>query len=149
VLLPLTVIEKVIGNVLGLREKTQFEEAHDELRHCSAQLKDAWQTFTDHKHELLPSDKAQCFQTLSTDQERLNEAWTRLKGARGEFYEAKRAAHEQNRREWEAKRAAHEQNRCEWEAKQQEFRARVRERIQNLEEKLEKARGALSRQEAT
>lgn len=134
VLLPLTLIEKVVGKLLGIREKTQLEEARDELHHCSAKLKEAWRTFTDHKHELLPADKALCFQTLNSAQERLNDAWSQLKGAQDAFYSARRAAHEEHQREWEAK--------------QHDFRDRVSANIDKLEGNLAKARSALSRQES-
>jgi chromosome segregation ATPase len=134
VLLPLRLIEKVIGAILGLREKTQFEEAREELHHCSEKLKEAWHTFSTHKHELLPADKAHCFQALSNAQERLNDAWAQLKGAQDQFYTAQRAAHEQRQRDWEAK--------------QSDYRERIRANISKLEDKLHNARSALSRQEA-
>ena len=133
ILLPLTLIERVIGKILGLRAKTQFEEVRDELRHCGEKLKEAWQTFEEHKRELLPGDKAQCFETLRRAQEKLNEAWTRLKEAQDQFYSEQRAAHEERQREWERKQA--------------DFRERVKENIEKLENNLEKARGALVRHE--
>lgn len=133
-LLPLTIIEKVLNKVLGLREKTAFEEARDELRQCSATLKEAWQTFMDRKRELLPADKAKCHETLTRAQERLNEAWAQLKGAQDSFYTAQRAAHEERQREWERKQAAYDE--------------RAQANIDKLEANLDKARSALSRQEA-
>ena len=134
VLLPLKMVELVIGKILGLRAKTEFEEARDELRHCGDKLKEAWRAFTDHKHELLPADKAQCFQTLNRAQERLNEAWTQLKSAQDRFYSAQRTAHQERQQEWERK--------------QRDFRQRVQANIDKLDNNLDRARSALSRQEA-
>lgn len=132
VLLPFTMIEAVIGKLLGISAKSDFEEARGELCYCSGQLKEAWRYFTDHKHELLPNDKAQCFQTLTSAQDKLNDAWSRLKNAQDAFYEQRRQAHEQHQIEWENKR--------------NEYRVRVEARIENLEAKVDKARNALSRQ---
>ena len=134
VLLPLTMIELVLGKLLGLRAKTEFEEVRNELHHCGEKLQEAWRAFTDHKRELLPADKAHCYQTLTRAQERLNEAWTRLKQAQDRFYVGQKAAHEQRQREWDEK--------------QRDFRERVRANIEKLEGNLQKAADALARQES-
>jgi predicted ribosome quality control (RQC) complex YloA/Tae2 family protein len=141
VLFPLTLIEKVLNRVLGLREKTQFEEAREELKQCSRVLKEAWETFTQNKNALLPADKAKCFQTLNQGQQRLNEAWASLKSAQDNFYAARRA-------QWEARQREREEKQRQWEQKQREFRSQVQANIEKLEEKLDRARNALSRQEA-
>ena len=134
VLAPLTIMAHVVNTLLGLREKTEFEKAREELHQCSAKMKEAWRAFSEHKRELLPADKAHCFQTLTDAQEKLNDAWTRLKHAQDQFYTARRAAHEQRQQEWEEK--------------QRGFRERVSANIDKLEGNLAKARSALSRQES-
>ena len=148
VLLPLKVIEMVLNKLLGVREKTAFEEARDELLGCNAKLREAWRTFTDYKGDLFPADKAKCYQTLNHAQERLNEAWAQLKNSQDRFYAARRVAHEQQQREWEGRHREREEKQREWERKQHDFRNRVQANIDKLEGKLANARSALSRQES-
>ncbi|MBW2118390.1 MAG: hypothetical protein JRH09_10785 [Deltaproteobacteria bacterium] len=71
-LLPLTLAERLLEAVLGIKAKSELEQIHDELRMCSQRLKDAWRAFSDSKDAMPPGDKAQVYQTLIKAQERLN-----------------------------------------------------------------------------
>lgn len=44
-LLPLTLAERLLEAVLGVKAKSELEQIHDELRMCSQRLKDAWGVF--------------------------------------------------------------------------------------------------------
>lgn len=140
-LLPLTLAERLLEALIGIKAKSELEQIHDELWLCSQRLKDAWRAFSDSKDAMLPGDKAQVYQTLTKAQERLNLAWDRWKAAKGEFREAQQRAWEAKQREWEERRR-------EREIKHQQFVGRARENIRKLEDKLYNARNALSRHEA-
>lgn len=139
-LLPLTLAERLLEALLGIKAKSELEQIHDELRICSQHLKDAWRAFSDSKDAVLPGDKAQVYQTLTKAQERLNLAWDRWKAAKSEFRAVQQRA-------WEAKQRDWEERRREREIKQQQFVERVRANIRKLEDKLDNARSALSRNE--
>ena len=134
VLLPITVAERIIGMLLGVQEKSQLEQMREELKGCNEQIRKAWDAFKTHKDDLLPGDRAQCYETLNRAQERITQAWARWKSASDQYYQAKRAAWEHKQREWEERQC----NRSE----------RIRANISKLEEKLDKARSALDRQAA-
>jgi hypothetical protein len=127
ILFPITMAERMIGLLLGIREKSQLEEIREELKGCNQKLRAAWEIFNENKDALLPADKTRCYENLHKAREKLDEAWARLKEAGDQYYQAKHAA---------------------WQEKQQNFRERVQVNIDKLEEKLDKARSALSRQEA-
>lgn len=127
ILLPITVAERMIGLLLGIREKSQLEEIREELKGCNEKLRAAWEIFNQNKDSLLPADKAKCYENLQKAREKLDQAWARLKEAGNQYYQAKHAA---------------------WQEKQQNFRERVHANIDKLEDKLDKARSALGRQEA-
>ena len=140
-LLPLTLAERVLEAVLGIKAKSELEQIHDELRNCSQCLKDAWTAFSDSKDAMLPGDKAQVYQTLIKAQERLNSAWESWKAAKSDF-------HEKRQRAWEAKQHEWQERQHEREIKHHHFLDRVRANIQKLEDKLDNAQNALSRQES-
>jgi hypothetical protein len=128
VLAPLLALESLLRSVLGLEE---LDEIHEDLKKCSAALRDAWQTFTDAKEQLLPADKQVAYQQLSDAQARLNGAWDAWRAAKNRAHDERRRAREEQQRQWEAR--------------QSDRRDRIRANIQKLEGKLEKAEDALER----
>ncbi len=130
ILMPLTILENALRGILGLE---QLDEIHEDLKGCSANMREAWATFSATKQEMLPGDRNIAYQELRKAQDRLDEAWQRWRGAKNQ-------AHEERRRAWE------ERNR-EREAKRRDFVGRVETNIGKLEEKIAKAEDALERQE--
>jgi len=124
VLAPLILLENILRDVLGLE---QLDEVHEDLKKCSAALRQAWQFFNETKGVLLPAAKHSAYEELSKAQNRLNAAWDRWK---------------------DAKNRAHEERRRAWQARQADRRRRIEANIDKLEAKLDKAEGALSRSRA-
>jgi hypothetical protein len=129
ILAPLYLIENLLRSALGLE---QLDEVHEDLKNCSAHLKEAWRLFNDNKQDLLPGDKTETYKNLVSAQERLNAAWSRWKEAKNEF-------HENKRREYEARKAERDE-------KHRDFVRRVINNISKLEDKINKAEDALDRQ---
>ena len=124
VLAPLILLENILRDVLGLE---QLDEIHEDLKRCSAALKEAWQFFNESKGVLLPADKHSAYEELNKAQDRLNAAWDRWK---------------------EAKNRAHEERRRAWQARQDDRRQRIEANIDKLEANLNKAENALERSHA-
>lgn len=124
VLAPLLVIERLLLDILGLE---QLDEVHEDLKRCSAALRQAWQFFNESKSVLLPAAKHSAYEELNNAQDRLNAAWDRWK---------------------DAKNRAHEERRRAWQARQADRRQRIEANIEKLEAKLDKAEDALSRSRA-
>jgi hypothetical protein len=124
ILAPILVLEAILRDILGLE---QLDRIKEELLNCNAQMQEARRLFAQYKSEMLPGDKAQTHQALVAAQEKLDRAWAEWKGRMDLFYQQKRENYER---------------------KQREFTSHVRAHIATLEEKLEKAQGALARQEA-
>ena len=125
----LNLLEAALRSVLGLE---QLDEIHEDLKICSANMKNAWGLFSESKHDLLPGDKNELYRQLKDAQERLNAAWDRWKSAKNQAYEERRRA-------WEARQREHDE-------KHRSFVARVEANIEKLEAKIAKAEDALERQ---
>lgn len=104
---------------LGLLDTSAFDEKKDELKALSAELREGWTYFTEHKTEMLGRDKAAAFERLKEVQEILDAEWEEWKRAKSAHHEAKQS-------QWRAKQEAH---------------------IEDLEGRLQKAYGALERRE--
>jgi len=124
VLLPLTMLENVLRAVLGLE---QLDEVHEDLKSCSAAMKEAWAFFTENKDVMLPADKHAAYEALNRAQDRLNDAWARWKDAKNRY---------------------HEERRRLWQERQEDRRTRIETNIEKLEGKLDKAENALERARA-
>lgn len=129
ILAPLTLLELALRSILGLE---QLDEIHEDLKSCSATMKEAWSLFSESKHDLLPGDKNELYKQLTDAQERLNAAWDRWKRAKNEVYERRRQA-------WETRQQEREE-------KHRSFVARVEANIEKLEAKICKAQATLERQ---
>lgn len=131
ILAPLLMLEGMLRSVLGLE---QLDEIHENIKACSANLRDAWSVFNDCKHDLLPGDRNTAYQQLNNAQKRLNDAWDNWRREKNRFHEEQRRAWEERQREREAKR--------------NDFVQRVEANIDKLEDKIRKAEDALERQKA-
>ncbi len=109
------------GNMLtlGLLDSSAFDDKKEELKALSAELREGWTYFTEHKTEILGRDKATAFERLKEVQEILDTEWEEWKRAKSAHHEAKQS-------QWRAKQEAH---------------------IEDLEVRLQKAYGALERRE--
>lgn len=119
-------IEAIVDALtLGLL-RTEIDERKQELLHCSKQMQTAWELFSRYKDEILGKDKHEAFTTLREVQGQLDAAWESWKRAQAEF---------------------HERNHRAYEERKEGFRARVRENIQKLDDRLEKLYGVLQHKE--
>jgi len=139
-LLP-AIMERLLEVATGNEAKSELEEMHEDLKRCSQQLKDAWQTFSASKDAMLPADKAEAYRTLKNAQERLDLAWDRWKSAKTEHRESQRRA-------WEERQRERQERQQQREMKHEQFVDRVRANIQKLEGKLDRARDALNRRDS-
>jgi hypothetical protein len=131
VLGPLLALESMLRSVLGLE---QLDEVYEDLKSCSATLKQAWQIFNDSKADLLPGDKADAYRQLNEAQERLNAAWDAWRAAKGRAHDERRRQHEERQRAWDER--------------QRDRNLRIQANIEKLEGKIEKAEDALERRRA-
>ncbi len=124
VLGPLTLLENALRSVMGLE---QLDEVHEDLKNCSAAMKEAWAFFGESKDVMLPADRHAAYEALNKAQDRLNDAWARWKEAKNRF---------------------HEERRRQWQERQENRRARIEANIEKLEGKLDKAENALEKAKA-
>jgi len=132
IFLPLTLVRRVVDALLDPSGNSQFDEAKSELLACNATLRRAWALFKENSRDLLPGDRAKCFEVLIDAQSRLDEAWRDFKSSQDRFYSERRAA-----------KAA---KNLERERRTEEFRRRVAANIEKIEANIEKAENALERQ---
>jgi len=140
VLLPLTLIQRIIEELLGVTELDRLEEIRRELVKCSDMLKEAWNEFSNCKQNMLPGDKNEAFRSLQEARDKLNYGWQRWKEIKGELHNIKH-------REWEKRQREREERRVEREIKRRLFLERVEANISKLEDKLSHSRDALTRKE--
>lgn len=124
ILAPLLLLEDLLRTVLGLE---QLDEIHEDLKSCSAAMREAWQFFNDYKGDMLPADKHSAYEQLNSAQDRLNAAWAAWKEAKSRF---------------------HEERKRQWQERQDNRRGRIEANIEKLEDKLDKAENALERAKA-
>ncbi len=124
VLAPLMLLENLLRAVLGLE---QLDEIHEDLKSCSAAMREAWTFFNENKSDMLPADKHSAYEQLNKAQDRLNEAWARWKEAKNRF---------------------HEERQRQWQERQDNRRGRIEANIEKLEGKLDKAENALEKAKA-
>jgi hypothetical protein len=124
VLAPLIVLENMLRAVLGLE---RLDEIHEDLKHCSAALKESWAFFGENKGDMLPADKHAAYDQLNKAQDRLNDAWGRWKEAKNRF---------------------HEERRRQWKERQDYWHERIEANIEKLGVKLDKAENALEQSKA-
>ncbi len=105
----------------------EYDEKHHELKACSSKLHQGWDLFAKYKDEMTGRDKKEVFQALKDAQDSLNDAWENWKRAKSQAREA---------------RADH------FRAKREAFQSGVRDRIENLKERLEKSYSILSKCES-
>jgi predicted ribosome quality control (RQC) complex YloA/Tae2 family protein len=129
ILAPLELLENALRSLLGLG---QLDEVHEDLKICSANMKDAWRLFREREHDLLPGDKNELYRQLKDAQERLNAAWNRWKSVKNQAYEERCRAREARQRERDERHRS--------------FVARVEANIEKLEAKIAQAEDALERQ---
>jgi hypothetical protein len=141
ILLPLTLIRRIIEDLVGINDLDRLEEIRHELVKCNEKLLEAWNEFNEHKRDLLPGDKNETFQSLQEAREKLNEGWRQWK-------EAKNALYNKRHQEWEQRQREREARRVEREEKHRLFVERVEANIEKLEDKLSNSKSALERQEA-
>ena len=142
VLLPLTVIRRIIEDLVGVTDFDRLEQIRRELVTCNEKVQDAWREFDRYKQDhLLPGDKNAAFRSLQEAKEKLDEGWRQWK-------EAKAALHHRRHQEWEQRQRERETRRIEREQKHRLFVERVEANIDNLEDKLRNSKAALVRQKA-
>ena len=122
ILAPILLFESMLRDLLGLE---QLDRMHEDLKSCSAAMKDAWRFFNESKDAFLPADKHSAYEQLTKAQDRLNRAWDAWKEANGR---------------------AHEDRKRQRDQKQHEWRQRVSANIAKLEANIDKAEGALEHQ---
>lgn len=141
ILLPLTLIRRILEDLFGVDDLDRLEEIRHELVRCNEKLREAWSVFNEHKQDLLPGDKNEAYQSLQEAREKLNEGWRQWK-------EARSALHNRKHQEWEQRQREREARRAEREEKHRLFVERVEANIEKLEDKLSNSKAALERQEA-
>jgi hypothetical protein len=117
---------------LGLLSQ-QIDERKEELKGCSAKLREAWTLFGERKDQLLPRDKQQAFLVLRDVQNILDEYWREWKRSHQRLHESKREAYETRREEAAARRAA--------------FEERVNANLARLQGRLDRLRGVIEHKE--
>lgn len=141
ILAPVTMIQRVVENILGADDLDGLEEIRRELIGCNERLQQAWTRFNEYKRDLLPGDKIEAYRSLQTAREKLDEGWRRWR-------EAKASARHQRHQEWERRERNREARHTERDARHRAFVDRVGGNIAKLKDKLAKARAALEKQEA-
>jgi hypothetical protein len=115
------IIRPVLDAVLG----GHSDPWRETLQQCSNALKAGWQYLSENKREIFRSDADEAVQALKESQAILDEEWAKYKGQRHAEYEARQAL----RREREEKRFA--------------FKERVRARIENHENRIDRLQDVL------
>jgi hypothetical protein len=140
IFLPITIIRRIVEDILGVDDRDGLEEIRHELVACNEKLRGAWAAFNEFKKDLLPGDKNNAYQSLQEANEKLNEGWRHWK-------ESMSALQNRRQQEWEQRQRERKTRNAEREGKQRLFFERVENNIEKLEEKLNNARSALERQE--
>ncbi len=104
------------------------DEEFQQLRARSEAMKSAWEYLSDHKTQMIGSDKAAAYSILEKTKGRLDTDWNHWKVRRQEIVADRN-------REHQARRDAREANQREWRARQTEFI----KRLEGAEYKLEAA----------
>ncbi len=115
-------------------EETKFEDSKRELISRSSVLSNAWRYFKDNKHEMLPGDRNDAYNSLTNAREILDSAWEEWKQRKEKFYEGVKRQREEFR--------------AEKERKKKDFIRRVEANITKLEDKLENAKNSLHKSDA-
>jgi Domain of Unknown Function (DUF349) len=83
------IVVNVARSLLGMDAIDSHEKEKRKLMELSSQMKKAWNAFNDHKNELLPKDKADCFKILEGVQSELNKVWDEWRAEANERREKK------------------------------------------------------------
>lgn len=116
------------------------------LQQRSAALKEANAYFSENKAEMVGQHKQQAFRYIQPIRERLQSDWEAWQQHRDEIYAERKRQHEERHAAWEErqeKRRAWEARREEWRAKQEGFIEAQGERIDRLENALDRKRDHL------
>jgi len=125
--LPGKIIADVITGLFGMNDDKDLDDIYKELLECNRALEKGWELFNQNIELMLPGDKNEAYKYLQDARKKLDYAWSQWK-------EKKTALKVLRKRQVEEKHAL--------------FLERVKCNVAKLEEKLEKAEGALIRQQS-